>query len=153
MFRLSALTQRLTAMTFLVVFLNVTVGQCLCAVAGPKALATKPAPAKPTHPGCPGHAPKAKPGVADHHQQPAKSSGHGCCKDQSASVLAGLTTPPVEKLAAPVPFVLSLPPVLDFSFARFTAWNRAATVLLVPPQHLKPKIPDKDRQGMHRSTY
>lgn len=142
MFRLSALTRRLTAMTFLVIFLNVTVGQCLCAVAGPTPIAAKLTLTKLMHSDCPGHAPKAKSVAHDHHEQPTKSSGHGCCKDHSDSVLAGLTTPPVEKLAAPVPFVLSLPPVLDFSFACFTAWNRAAKVLLVSPQHLKPKIPD-----------
>lgn len=152
MFILTAFTRRLTAMTFLVVFLNVTVGQCLCAVAGPRPVAV--APASPAHPGCKGHAaPKpaapanhgrhGQAGHQDHHDDRHKEpKGHDCCKDKSASVLAGLSAPSIHKLAPDTPQWLSTPPVLSYSFARFTAWDRARPVLLVPPQHLPPKIPD-----------
>lgn len=157
MFHLTAFTRRLTAMTFLVIFLNVTVGQCLCAVARPQPLTTGTGTAAPSHPGCAGHA-EAKPVAHAHHEahehvghkphlhdSSKRSTGktnHDCCKDKSASVLAGLSAPSVSKLVPGVPMWLSPPPVLDFSFARFTAWNRAQAVLLVPPQHLPPKIPD-----------
>ena len=155
MFILTAFTRRLTAMTFLVIFLNVTVGQCLCAVAGPQARATAvTVAAPPTHPGCPGHAaPKPVAPAAhahqdqagnpdQHHDSPPKSGSHDCCKDKSASVLAGLSASSVHKLAPDAPLWLATPLVLNDGFARFTTWDRARSVLLVPPQHLPPKIPD-----------
>jgi hypothetical protein len=144
--------RRLLATSFLLVFVNVFVGQCWCATmmqpmrAG---LASKPAahcgaeaPAKPTHPGCHGH------GIAkaDHHQagHPAKkpARSHDCCKDKSASLLSSLTTPAEKQLFTPAPALL--PAAADFQFPALTAgqWDRTAAVRLVPPQHLPPKIPD-----------
>lgn len=154
MFHLTAFTRRLTAMTFLVVFLNVTVGQCLCAFAGPQPLTLGAA--APAHAGCHGHSDAAAVAPRHHghhdqasrkaHHQPGKGAtgktNHDCCKDKSASVLAGLSTPSLSKLVPAAPLCLSTPPVLNLSFARFTGWNQAQAVLLVPPQHLPPKIPD-----------
>ena len=41
------------------------------------------------------------------------------------------------------PAVLTLPPVLSsFVFRPYQAWDRQQAVVLVPPEHLKPKIPD-----------
>ncbi|UYZ64875.1 hypothetical protein [Hymenobacter weizhouensis] len=140
MFLLSNLTKRVTAASLLVVFLHVFVGQCLCAAIMPGARAERAAvaaPVKPKHPGCHGHTKKAATG----HQAPAKQS-HECCKDKSAAVLKGLTTPPVEKPAVAGPLWVALPPMQDFTFASVGAWDATQAVRLVPPQHLPPKIPD-----------
>lgn len=146
MFRLSPFTQRFTAIILLLLFLQVTVGQCLCAAAiGPRATAAasehQPAKLRYAHPGCHGHGPAEHHAPGKHRPGPAKQS-HDCCKDKSAAVLKALTTPPTAKLALGGPFVLGLPPVQGFTFPRFAAWRREQAVVLVPPQHLPPKIPD-----------
>lgn len=148
MFLLSNLTKRVTATSLLVVFLNVFVGQCLCAQFGimaraERAVAAQPV-SKPTHPGCHGHAAKkAAPGKQHHAAKSHGSSkGHDCCKNKSAKVLKGLTAPPTAKPTAEASLPLALPPVQDFEFAKFAAWDAAQAVVLVPPQHLPPKIPD-----------
>ncbi|GAA4509316.1 hypothetical protein GCM10023172_42620 [Hymenobacter ginsengisoli] len=146
MLRLSPFTQRFTALTLLLLFLQVTAGQCLCAAAvGPWAhmAVPKPAPAamRYTHPGCHGHDMAEHTAAGKHQHGPAKQS-HDCCKDKSAAILKALSTPPAAKLALAGPMLLALPPVLGFTFPRFTAWSREQAVMLVPPQHLPPKIPD-----------
>ncbi|GAA4381086.1 hypothetical protein [Hymenobacter koreensis] len=146
MFTLSVLTRRYTAVTFLVIFLHVLVGQCVCAAMGPRQAAQEqsamPMPAGGKHAACHAAAQAAK---RHNRQVPAGSHGssqHECCKAKLTAVLAGLQAPTDVKAEIPAPLWLALPPTLDFTFARFTSWNRAEKVLLVPPQHLKPKIPD-----------
>ena len=146
MFRLSSLTKRFTASMLLLLFLQVTVGQCLCAVAVPLEAAPTHAAhehtAPPMHPGCHGHGSVAHhDGKTTGHHSPARQS-HDCCKDKSAAVLKALTTPPTARLALNDPLLLSLPPVQGFTFSRSAAWSRALAMVLVPPQHLPPKIPD-----------
>ena len=144
MFRHLLPFRRLLATSFLLVFVNVLAGQCWCAtmksmpVAQARAVAV--APAKPAHPGCPGHgaAPAAKQ-TKPQQQQPTKSSD--CCKDKSASLLSSLTTPVEKQLFVAAPALL--PAVADFHFRPAAGrWNRTGAVVLVPRQHLPPKIPD-----------
>ncbi len=66
MFRSLFPFRRLLATSFLLVFVNVFVGQCWCATVNPgpamqMAVVEHPVAAKPTHPGCPGHEAKAGP--------------------------------------------------------------------------------------------
>jgi hypothetical protein len=147
MFRSLFPFRRLLATSFLLVFVNVFVGQCWCASVKPAPMAP-PMTAmghheatKPAHPGCHGHG-----AVAEHHGKhkghPAKSPrNHDCCKDKSASLLSSLTTPAQKHLFTPAPAVL--PAAIEFHFRPLAGkWDRTATVALVPPRHLKPKIPD-----------
>jgi hypothetical protein len=80
--------------------------------------------------GAPGH-PPAK-GPASHHT---------CTNadDQQQTVVSAL-----EKLLTgpAAPAVLALPPVQSFLFRPCGAWDRQRAVVLVPPERLKPKIPD-----------
>lgn len=152
MFRSLFAFRRLLATTFLVVFVNVFVGQCYCASArampkegSPKSEpAAKPAPMKPGHACCKALARKAKPAASQpttqQHQQQHSDPGN-CCKDKSARLLSSLTAP-VEK----EPFALApalLPEAAAFHFRPLAAhWNPASAVVLVPREHLPPKIPD-----------
>lgn len=145
MLRFSPFTQRFTALTLLLLFLQVTVGQCLCAAAvgpwaSPAARQHEHRPAPPTHSGCHGHALAEHHAPGKHHHGPARPDN--CCKDKSAAILKALTTPPTAKLALDGPFVLGLPPGQDFTFARSAAWSPELAVVLVPPHYLPPKIPD-----------
>ncbi|TGE14534.1 hypothetical protein [Hymenobacter elongatus] len=147
MFRSLFLFRRLLATTFLVVFVNVFVGQCYCATASPArstgaAAAPQPTPAKPTHPGCHGHtAATAKPQKSK-TTQPHKSAGkHDCCKDKSASLLSSLTIPVEKSVLVLAPALL--PAATSFTFQpAAAAWDRTGAVVLVARQHLPPKIPD-----------
>ncbi|SMB83636.1 hypothetical protein SAMN00120144_0751 [Hymenobacter roseosalivarius DSM 11622] len=150
MFRSLFPFQRLLATTFLVVFVNVFVGQCWCATLRPAATAPASAapaatPAKPTHPGCAGHGKitaKQAPGKATNAHQSSQPAGkHDCCRDKSASVLASLTTPVQKHLLAPAPALL--PVAFDYHFRSVAGqWDRTGAVVLVSRQHLPPKIPD-----------
>ena len=143
MFRSLFPFRRLLATSFLLVFVNVFVGQCWCATVNPTLLAPPMAAMphheaqKPAHPGCHGHG-----AVVKHDGHPAKSPrSHDCCKDKSASLLSSLTTPAQKHLLIPAPAVL--PAAIEFHFRPLAGkWDRTATVALVPPRHLKPKIPD-----------
>ncbi|MDO7845160.1 hypothetical protein Q5H92_02240 [Hymenobacter sp. M29] len=81
------------------------------------------------------HAPVAQHSSSPHH-------GHHACTGDDDQSLTGLA--PLLKLLGdyPAPAVLALPPVQDFAFRPFQAWDRQQAVALVPPEHLKPKIPD-----------
>ncbi|MFC7671035.1 hypothetical protein ACFQT0_29310 [Hymenobacter humi] len=134
------------ATSFLVVFVNVFVGQCWCATLNPEVaghaanVPAKPA-AQPAHGGCHGHSAvtKNKPAKAAHKHK--SSSKHDCCKDKSASLLSSLITPGEKHLLVAAPALL--PAVEEYFFPRFVGkWDRTAKVALVPPRHLKPKIPD-----------
>ena len=126
--------RRLLATSFLLVFVNVFVGQCWCAMLNPAPTAV----AKPAHPGCQG--PGATRGT--HHGKPGRAPGaHDCCRDKSATILAGLTQPtaPQWQLAAPA----LLPAAADRYFRPAAGhWRRAATARPVPRWYLPPKIPD-----------
>ncbi|KAA9325109.1 hypothetical protein F0P96_20645 [Hymenobacter busanensis] len=150
MFRSLFPFRRLLATSFLLVFVNVFVGQCWCATVNAKALgqpvqAQATAPEKPSHPGCHGHGkPAAKHDARAKHQHgaPRKSSGtHDCCKDKSASLLSSLTAPVEKQLFSPAPALL--PAATDFSFRPAAGkWDQTRAVILVPREHLPPKIPD-----------
>ena len=147
MFRSLFPFRRLLATSFLLVFVNVFVGQCWCATLNPLPVAPRLAAAahqqveKPMHPGCHGHG-----AMAEHHTKqkghsPKSSRNHDCCKDKSASLLSSLTTPAQKHLLIPAPAIL--PTAIEFHFRPLAGkWDRTATVALVPPRHLKPKIPD-----------
>ena len=148
MFRNLFLFRRLLATTFLVVFVNVFVGQCWCAamtpVASGKALManchTKPAKVKPS--GCKMHGLAKGAAAKGKTTTPHKSSGkHDCCKEKSASLLSSLITPAEKHVAVPAPALL--PTTVEFHFRPMAGlWDRTASVRLVPPRLFKPKIPD-----------
>jgi hypothetical protein len=137
--------RRLLATSFLLVFVNVFVGQCWCATVNPVVVAQHPAELahheKPAHPGCHGHG-----ALAEHHGRHKGHSSkpttrHDCCKDKSASLLSSLTTPVQKQLMMPALAVL--PAAMVFHFRpQASQWDRTAAVALVPTRHLKPKIPD-----------
>ncbi|AHJ96845.1 hypothetical protein [Hymenobacter swuensis] len=150
MFRSLFPFRRLLATSFLLVFVNVFVGQCWCAtinpaLAVPAPVAQAAAAQKPTHSGCHGH------GKALAQQKPAKSchgkagshpaGKHDCCKDNSAAILKSLTTPGEKQLLSPAPALL--PASNEFFFRPSAgAWDRTHSVVLVLREHLPPKIPD-----------
>ena len=146
--------RRLLATTFLVVFVNVFVGQCWCATANP----ARPSAAGPAHcamampvggaaPAMHGHAccqAKAKAGKpGEISRQPIKktSGKHDCCKDKSASLLSSLGTPAAKHLPGPAPAVLPAATVFHFR-PQAAQWDPTRAVALLPPRQLKPKIPD-----------
>ncbi|HEX8330489.1 MAG TPA: hypothetical protein VF629_23355 [Hymenobacter sp.] len=138
--------RRLLATTFLVVFVNVLVGQCWCATMKPAAtpqpaLAKAALPTKPAHAGCHGHGkPTAKQETKTKHA-PKPAGKHDCCKDKSASLLSALTVPAEKHMFALAPAVL--PVANEFHFRPATSkWDRTRAVTLVLPEHLPPKIPD-----------
>ena len=151
MFRSLFPFRRLLATSFLLVFVNVFVGQCFCATLNPvlavPAPVAKVTPApKPSHPGCHGHdkATKQEPVKAQHgHDTTSKSSSDksDCCKDNSATILKSLATPGEKQLLSPAPALL--PASNDFFFRPAAGqWDRTHAVVLVPGEHLPPKIPD-----------
>ena len=145
MFRSLFPFRRLLATTFLVVFVNVFVGQCWCATAKPthgagRALRGDETTKKLSHSCCSG-----KKGVAKEHSTQTghshKSGSHDCCKDKSASLLSSLDKPAQKHLFIPAPALL--PAAAEFHFRLLAdKWDRTGAVALVPPRHLKPKIPD-----------
>ncbi|WP_310394914.1 hypothetical protein [Hymenobacter sp.] len=151
MFRRLFLFRRLLATTFLVVFVNVFVGQCYCKAVQPAASgraagksAAQPQPMKPGHGCCQAAARKAQSAsdqAAKSHQSRKHSGAGGCCKNKAASLLSSLSSPVEKQLFALAPALL--PATADFHF-RPTAgpWDRTGAVTLVLRQHLPPKIPD-----------
>jgi len=146
MFRLSPFTKRTTASLLLLVFLHLMVKQCLCLALGmPMGMPLSPAKAVAATATVPdAHACCKKAGRLQKEQtrKPAAPAGKpdDCCKYKSVVVLKTMDAPTTKQVEAPA--VLSLPPVHSFTFARFVAWDATAAVVLVPPQHLPPKIPD-----------
>lgn len=150
MFRSLFPFRRLLATSFLLVFVNVFVGQCFCATINP-VLAAPVAKAsvakKPTHPGCHGHdkaraqtkSAKTKQAHSKHGPRPAGKEN--CCKDNSAAILKSLATPGEKQLLSPAPALL--PASNDFFFRPAAGqWDRTHAVVLVLREHLPPKIPD-----------
>lgn len=156
MFRFSAHSRRATAATFLVVFLNVLVGQVACAMA----MLPTARHAQHRHPaGTPPHHHEAVTSkteaashaeLAGHHHEKNNQAPHShkrhtkdtCCDDDAASVWASLAHPPKVGVEKPMPLVLALPPAPIGLVARFQQWDRTRPVLLVSRRQLKPKIPD-----------
>ena len=137
-YRLSPLLRRWTAATFLVAFLGVFAGQCFCAVGvGCPRPTAGPAQAMPA---CCAAGQPCGMMMGKHSSKPA-SPDKGC-QSHATAFFASLAGPPAVSLAAPAPLWLSTPPVFDYTFARFTAWEPAQPVALVPPRQLRPKIPD-----------
>ncbi|TGE25235.1 hypothetical protein E5K00_08605 [Hymenobacter aquaticus] len=151
MFRSLFPFRRLLATSFLLVFVNVFVGQCYCATLNPTTRGgmmsmpkgshcAETPPVRPSHPGCHGHGKTAKKDVAGHSHKKSSRS-HDCCKDKSASLLSSLTTPSQKQLLSPAPVLL--PEAQDFQFRPCAgSWNRTLAVQLVSRRHLPPKIPD-----------
>ena len=156
MFRFRHATIRLTASTLLVVFLS--------ALLGPVAALAQQQP----HQEAAGHLHLPSMPQAHHHHDedqdesqadddddddddtpmarhaPASHHGHHACTNDDDQQLSSLS--PLLKLLASdaAPAVLALPPAQSFLFLfrPFQAWDRQQAVVLVPPEHLKPKIPD-----------
>jgi hypothetical protein len=149
MFRFHRSTIRLTATTLLVVFLSALLGPVValarvqqlreCAEAG-------------EHLHLPGMPQAHHHHEDDHHDQdehptpglhaPKSHQPHHGCTTSDHQQLSSLT--PLLKLLAghSAPAVLALPPAQSFLFRPFQDWDRQQAVVLVPPEHLKPKIPD-----------
>ncbi|MBC6609191.1 hypothetical protein H8B13_20400 [Hymenobacter sp. BT188] len=150
MFRSLFLFRRLLATSFLLVFVNVFVGQCYCAAINPGPVAPQTqatASKQPTHPGCHGHDPaaagqvlvKAKP--AHDHQSTKSSDQQDCCQDNSAAILKALATPGEKHLVSSAPALL--PASTEFFYRPAAGqWDRTHAVVLVLREHLPPKIPD-----------
>ncbi|MCB2379212.1 hypothetical protein LGH70_16555 [Hymenobacter sp. BT635] len=150
MFRSLFPFRRLLATSFLLVFVNVFVGQCWCAtlnsaLAAPvtQAVAAK----KPSHPGCHGHGKttaRQKPANASHDHGLGGSQPAGkqeCCQDNSAAILKSLVVPAEKQLLSHAPALL--PASNDFFFRPAAGqWDRTHAVVLVLREHLPPKIPD-----------
>lgn len=135
----------LLATSFLLVFVNVFLGQCWCSTVNSAQAAAMPAAkaAAPTHPGCHGHgqATQPKKPTQHSHESGKHSGGSGCCKDNSAAILKSLATPAEKHLLGPASALL--PPATDFYFRPATGpWDRTQAVVLVLRKHLPPKIPD-----------
>ncbi len=150
MFRSLFPFRRLLATSFLLVFVNVFVGQCWCATINPvkaapvaKASVAK----KPTHPGCHGHdkapakAKSAQTKLTHGKHIPKPAGKQDCCKDNSTAILKSLATPGEKHLLASAPALL--PASNDFFFRPAAGqWDRTHAVVLVLREHLPPKIPD-----------
>lgn len=134
MFHLTSLLRRLTAVTFLVTYLSVFAGQAFCTgSADPWAKDGVASCCVGMKMQCPGMAKLAAKGKIP--RQP------DCNKRSAARLLASQSAPPSHAFQAPTPALLPEPLRLG-SFPRFTSWQRAQKVVLVPRRHLKPKIPD-----------
>jgi hypothetical protein len=142
MFRSLFPFRRLLATTFLVVFVNVFVGQCWCAPIHPVLAApAATAQSRPTHAGGHGKASAQHNLVKAKHNSSRPSGKHECCKDKSASVLSSLTMPGQKHLTVPAPALL--PVTTDYFFRPAAGqWDRTPAVVLVLREHLPPKIPD-----------
>jgi hypothetical protein len=162
MYKLTAPVRRRVAASLLGVFLSVFVVQFLCLCFGvqarslPTAVALSAASASHshaadapahTHASAHQHEHKATPAAAHQHSHDAvagqpQEKSDDCCRDKTSAFFASLTHPPKHSLDKAMPLYVALPPVNSFTLAHFQAWDRTQPVLLVPPAHLKPKIPD-----------
>ena len=157
MYKLTASVRRRVAASLLGVFLSVFSVQFLCLCFGVQArslpqhlaAATKQhshPTGTPAHSHATAHQHEHKATPHHHDQGQASSDEHGkkdeCCRDKTATFFASLTHPPKLSLEKAMPLYLALPPASSFALAHVEAWDRTMPVLLVPPAHLKPKIPD-----------
>ncbi|QIL75290.1 hypothetical protein [Hymenobacter sp. HDW8] len=156
MYKLTAPVRRRVAASLLGVFLSVFAVQFLCLCFGVQSRSL------PQHvagteqhshaAGTPAHShatstPHEHKAVSHHHDQDhASDDKQGqkdeCCRDKTSTFFASLTHPPKVSFDKAMPLHLALPPASSFALTHFEAWDRSQPVLLVPPAHLKPKIPD-----------
>ncbi len=143
MFRLTCSTIRLTATALLVVFLS--------ALLGPVAALAHEWHEAGEHLHLPG-----QPQAHHHHDDedhaqgadgPAlhptkRAASHRACPNNDQQQMMGVSAL-VKLLTGPAaPAVLALPPAHSLAVHLYQAWDRQRAVVLVPPEHLKPKIPD-----------
>lgn len=147
MFRFRLATIRLTATTLLVVFLSALLGPA-AALAG---LASHDG--EPAHLHLPGlpqahHHHDEEEDDADDHatgqagHAPKSSHAHKGCTGDDDQQLAGVGVVLKALASHAAPAGLALPPAQSFTFGPFQGWDRELAVVLVPPERLKPKIPD-----------
>ena len=135
MYQLPSFVRRLTAVTFLVAYLGMFAGQAFCT--GSRDPFARDGVAACCRGGaCPGMA-KAAANAKKEKGQP----GPDCNKRGIARLLAAQAAPQGHSVGAPA---LALLPAgaVAVAFPRFTGWQQAQKVALVPTRHLKPKIPD-----------
>lgn len=150
MLRFSAHQRRVTALTLLVMFLNVFVGQAYCAGMSIAPPAHSHAPGTPKHQhGATAHSHATGPAEHQHSKDSAAHINKAAdkraadyCSDDAAAVMASLAHPTKFSLANPVVTWLALVPATGVLLPRFTHYDRTQAVTLVRPEHLKPKIPD-----------
>ncbi|SHM22032.1 hypothetical protein [Hymenobacter psychrotolerans] len=143
MFRTLQPFHRLLATTFLVVFVNMWLGQCVCAANISSRFGTANATtSKPMAPGCPQHrtaAPSISKGIPAHDQQ--LSADQDCCQGKSVAKQTLLAAAAEQQLQSPAPALL--PEARRFFFRPAAGqWDPTAAVVLVSRQVLPPKIPD-----------
>lgn len=150
MLRFSAHQRRVTALTLLVMFLNVFVGQAYCASMDMAPIAHSHVPGTLAHEHRTAATHSHAPGTAQ-HKHPKNSAAHAhkaakraadCCSDDAASVMAALAHPAKFSLEKPAGTWLALLPATSVLLPRFTNYDRTQAVVLVRPEYLKPKIPD-----------
>jgi hypothetical protein len=160
MYKLTVPVRRRVAASLLGVFLSVFAVQFLCLCFGVQARSLVPAvaaasAAAPHHDHAAGtsahsHAATHKhehKAIAHHHDQ-KQVAGHEqkqsdeCCRDKTSTFFASLTHPPKLSFDKGMPLHMAPPLANSLVVAHFGAWDRTMPVLLVPPAHLKPKIPD-----------
>ncbi|MGY2132090.1 hypothetical protein ACW9KT_07670 [Hymenobacter sp. HD11105] len=159
MYTLPAHIRRRVAASLLGAFLSVFVVQFLCLCFGVQARSLSPINAVtatieshshaadvPAHAHASAHQHEHKAAKHQHSHDSAtdhkQEKSDECCRDKTSAFFASLTHPPKHSLDKSMPLYLALPPASSFTLAHFQAWDRTQPVLLVPPAHLKPKIPD-----------
>lgn len=159
MYKLTAPVRRRVAASLLGAFLSVFVLQFLCLCFGVQArslpqmgMATKATEShshmakEPAHAHASAHQHKHKATTHQYSHDSAASEkqekSDDCCRNKTSAFFASLTHPPKHSLDKALPLYVALPPASSFTLVHFQAWDRTQPVLLVPPAHLKPKIPD-----------
>lgn len=132
MFRLPDFLRRLTAVTFLVTYLGLFAGQAFCAGTGDPFVKTGRAAC------CLG---KACAGMGKMAAKGKDPKSPDCNKRGIARLLAAQASPQGHSFPMAAPALLP-ETALIWPFPRFTRWNQAQKVALVPTRHLPPKIPD-----------
>ncbi|MBC6608807.1 hypothetical protein H8B13_18410 [Hymenobacter sp. BT188] len=146
MLRLHRSARRLTATTLLVVFVSALLGPvvALARVLSHEAAKHLHLPSMPQahHHHDEAHEKQDHPNdLAPGSKSGAHSSQHACSSGDGQQLMS--LAPLLKLLASPAaPAVLALPPAQRFLCRLFRAWDRQQAVVLVPPEHRKPKIPD-----------
>lgn len=124
--------RRLTAVTFLVTYLGLFAGQAFCTGTGDPFAQTGMAAC------CMG---KACAGMGKMAAKGKDPKSPDCNKRGIARLLAAQASPQGQSYVLAAPALLP-ETAISFPFPRFTRWNKAQKVALVPTRHLPPKIPD-----------
>ncbi|PJJ60961.1 hypothetical protein [Hymenobacter chitinivorans] len=140
MFRFSRSTIRLAASTLLVVFVSALLGPVVAlAGAAPREHVHLPGMPQAHHHHEDEHRPESAARVG-HHRTTKPAHPHRAYAGADEQQLTSLTPLVVKLLTAPS--VLTFPAAVSFLFGAAGVWDRQQAVVLVPPAHLKPKIPD-----------